>query len=119
MPTSVPTGCSSVNIAPLVASGSILAQTSPLSGSTIYTPTAAGLFRVSLFNEGTGGGTMALSVLFTDDTGSHVVSSPGTTLPQTFSAVVRCTAGNDIQVAADIFSGSPTFSLFYAVEQLQ
>lgn len=105
------------SVANIVATQSFVGQTVSLASTAIYTPAAAGLFRVNIYVEKTGTGNLNPVVTWTDD---YSASSKGFTgLPFEISTfTVRSAAASAISVAAPISSGTPTFSVYVVIEQL-
>lgn len=122
MPVSVPTACISVSVAPIVASGSFLGLTSSLALTSVFSVASAGLYRISIYTEGfVSGGTsfVETDVETADDNGASIETPTNTRAPFQASLIARCAASTDISLSATITSGSPIYSIFYAVEQLQ
>ena len=112
MPSSVPN---------IVASGSYVNQTSALGTTALYTPTAAGLFRVSVFWEWTGGSGINPTVSWTSSrVGANSTNAGQIQASDTFMTVftIQSAANQDISLSVAIFS-TPTWSLYYTIEQLQ
>lgn len=120
---SVPTGCSLVSVPVIVASGSFLSRTTNLSSTTVFTTTTAGLYRLTLFAEGHIGANKSplvdASMTGTDDEGNAIQVANDTTMSFGGDAVGHMPSGTNVNVTASIESGSPTYSVYYTVEQLQ
>lgn len=112
MPASVPN---------IVASGNYVAQTSPLSQLTLYTPSASGLFRLNLYWQYTND----ISFVFGWTDASHgAQSTSGTagspTMGNAYSYVLpfQAEGSTDFTLEVDI-NIAGTWSLYYTIEQLQ
>ena len=128
------------NVPSIVASGSIASEANPsgpgtiIPSTTIYTPTAAGIFRVSVYVAGVASGNPSsfenLYLTWTDENGSQQLQagenldgnsgfSSGSSLGglQAFDLIVHAEA-DAMQVSADHGSGAGTYTLYYVVEQL-
>lgn len=101
----------------IVASGSMLGQTSGLS-ATLFTPSAAGMFRISAYFEGNVSNLNA-EIQYSDDEGSQGVGQNG--FPWGASVVLRSAAGAPIKMLVSIPTGvvNPSFNVYYVVEALQ
>lgn len=114
--------CQSTSI---VASQTFSSQSSGLSATTVYTPSAAGLFRVSAYMEASTTNCDGAPVVYWTDT----YRSKNATLENLqFSSGVPVASGHifwsaasqPIQVSTvfDVNSGSATYNLYVVVEQL-
>lgn len=106
-----------VDIPNEVASKSFVNQTGNIAATTIFTPSAAGLFRFSFYIEGSPVvSTVNLTLAWTDDFGAQSLSVGfggnfiGDTLP------IRIASGSLSLSASQ--SGGTTYSVYIAVEQL-
>lgn len=111
----------------IVATALLTAQTADISATTIYTPAASGLYRVSVYHLCTtaGGGTLTTAIIWTDDYQAQT-TSPASNLDlsgagnaATGTTFIRSTA-SAIQYSTSIAgkSGSPQYALFVVVERL-
>ena len=118
-------GAVDVEVAAIVAKQSFLNRTSSLTATTVYTPAASGLYRVSVYIETSSTAASAMvTVLYTDDyrfqqptfaqSSSGQYQAGGAMSPV---ASIRATSGNPIQVSAG-FSGTGHFDVYVVVEQL-
>lgn len=99
----------------IVATQALTGQTSDLA-ETLYTPTAAGLFRVSLYGELDSSGT--IHVTYTDDASNPItLTAGGSGTTKNLSAVFRSGSSQAIGVttAMDTFP----FDLYVTLESLQ
>jgi hypothetical protein len=116
---------SCVDLPQIVAKQSYLAQSTALGSTTIYTPAAAGLFRISGYFESTGSNGGQLNVFWTDDhraqAGGAVINtlaSGGWGSNGSFQAItIRSAASNPITITTS-FSGTGTYDVYVVVEQL-
>ena len=104
----------------IVATLNLTGQTSAISPTNLFTPSADGLFRVSVYIEVTGSGVATVDFPYTDGIGGNEVGAIGGSggSGQGNHWCIRATSGNPIQYETHINSGSPTYSLFMAVEQI-
>ena len=100
-------------VATIVASQKFIGQESNIS-ATIFTPTKAGLYRASMYSDGSTG---TVSLTFTDDTGSQSVGASGSGSVKTFSLPFRSVASQSIGLTAtmDAFP----FNLSVVIESLE
>ena len=92
----------------MVASDSLMAQTSDLAPVTIYTPSASGLFRLSFYRSQQDG-TVSVLASWQDDFGPQSTSTSG---------VIQAVAGQPVTLAATVLTGTPEYNLYYSLEQL-
>jgi len=111
----------------IVASVALTAQTGAINATTIYTPAAAGTYRVSVYHLVTtaGGGTLTTTIGFSDDEGAKTVVPASDidlsvdTQANTGTSFIRSTAtAITYTVTIAGISGSPKFSLWIVVERL-
>lgn len=116
---------SCVNVPQIVASQTFLLQTSSLSSTTIYTPAAAALLRVSYYIESSvTGQDVTLGLTWTDNyqTQSNTVANSNES--QKFNlgsnpvSVIHSAASQPIAITAS-FSGSGSYNVYVTVEQLE
>lgn len=123
MSVSVPTACSSVQVAATVASGSILNQTTSIPSQAIFAaPASGGLFRISVYAYGHDGANINPSVeidIDFNDNGGSTTQNGSEGLPYSGNIVAQVAPSSDIVIRTDILSGSPTYNIYYTVEQLQ
>lgn len=111
----------------IVAAAILTAQTANISATTLYTPAAAGLYRVSVYHVVTtaGGGTLTTAIIWTDDAQAQT-TAPATNIDlanlgeaATGTSFIRSTA-SAIQYSATIAgkTGNPQYALFIVVEKL-
>lgn len=111
MPASVPN---------IVASGSYVSQTVALTTTALYTPAADGLFRISVFYEWSAGSINPTFSWTSDLVGANSTNAGQIQASNSFMTVftVQGKATHALNLAVAIFS-SPTWSLYYTIEQLQ
>ena len=122
MPASVATSCSSASVPNIVASGSFVNETNSLSATTIFTPSENGLYRISIYGEGEDSESephVSAQLTYSDDFNSDYPVDFNLNTPISLAYVARLTASNPVQLSATINSGSPTYDLYYTIEQLQ
>jgi hypothetical protein len=109
-----------------VASVSVVAQTVTVPLTTLFTPAADGLFRISVYmsSSPTQGSTWAYALFWTDDVKARNSGrqqlSPGTF--SSFSAPVRALAGQPLSYSVSAGASNPpgaNYNLSITVEQLQ
>lgn len=102
-------------------------QTGDISTTTIYTPSATGYFRVSVYMICTtaGGGTLSCTIGWSDSVGAKTISpASGVDLASTangstgISFIVSGIAAITYATAIAGKTGSPQYSLYVALEQL-
>ena len=112
---------------PIVATVSLTGQTGDITTTTLFTPTASGLYEVSVYMVCTtaGGGTLSCTIGWTDDAQAQSTSPAGninlSVLGQATSGVVfiRSTAANiTYATAIAAKTGSPQYALFIVVKQV-
>lgn len=120
---------SCVDLPQIVAKQSWLSQSSALAATTIYTPSADGLFRVSAYIEVSSGSTRAPSaqMTWTDDHAAQnnsgllggVDVAGNWTINGSFATrAFRATSGNPIQISTSLSAGTGTYDLYVVIEQL-
>jgi len=118
---------SGVGQASVVASVALTGQGAAINATTIYTPSAAGTYRVNVYHLVTtaGGGTLTTTIGFTDDEGAKTVVPASDidlsvdTSANTGTSFIRSTAtAITYTVTIAGISGSPKFSLFIVLERL-
>jgi hypothetical protein len=118
-----------VDLPQIVAKQSWLAQSAALAATTIFTPTADGLFRVSAYIEVSVGSNRGPSaqMTWTDDhaaqNNSGLIGGVDTAGNWTINGnyatrAFRATNGNPIKIATTINAGSGTYDLYVVIEQL-
>jgi hypothetical protein len=113
-------GTMSASVAKIEASQSWNAQTSALSAATIFTPSADGLYRITVYaSASSGSGGVTPHMAFTDDAGSQArqFDPSNVSFPVSYSMTVKAKASTNIQVSTTI-SGSPTYDFYAVVESL-
>jgi len=113
----------------IVATASLTAQSAPLPLTTIYTPPASGLFRVSTYmSVGKGQHSTAptwfLTLGWTDDNGPRHVDTTvdqKTSNANTATTVIQAVGGEPVAYRTSLQGelGAATYNLFIVVEQLQ
>ncbi len=112
--------------ATVVATVQLTGQTADIATTTIYTPVAAGLYRVSVYMicTTTGGGTLSCTIGYTDNVGARTVK-PATdidlaaTNASTGVAFIRSTAAAITYTTAIAGkTGNPVYALYICVEKL-
>lgn len=98
----------------IVASQTFLDQTVALAATTIYTPSAAGIFRVSINADWNGTGSISTSVKWTDEWFTRTNAQGGT---WNLSFLVRSVASQPITLTVTQ-SGSPTWTADIVIEDL-
>lgn len=119
MPVDANVSCSTASVPNIVASGSLTSQTSDLVGHTLFTPSSTGLFRISLYMNGTTGLGVDPAVSFTDETGSRGIGAGTLSAPLGYVFVVRCLSGDAISFSTNSGGGTLNYGVYYTVEQLQ
>lgn len=109
-----------------VATKTFLAQTSSLVNAVVFTPTVAGLFRVSGYLEASSGTVgPAVTINWTDDnrsqTGGAVISqiTAGFQWNGGSPVTIRVAANTNILVSVSLGSGTLTYDLYVVVEQME
>lgn len=111
----------------IVASVQLTAQTGDIGTTTIYTPAAAGLFRVNVYQICTtaGTGTLSCTIGWTDIVGAKTISPAGTVdLSSTANGATGMsfisTGASAITYATAIAgkAGSPAYAIYIVVEAL-
>lgn len=109
----------------IVATQTLTSQSSPLSEVAIYTPTSAGLFRVSIYMEAPTTNTDGAPTVYWTD--SYRSKSANLTnlqftsgVPTPSSHVFWSGSGQAISISTvfDVNSGTATYNLYVVVEQL-
>ncbi len=113
---------------PMVATASLTAQTAAISVTTLFTPSVAGTYRVSVYQVCTtagSGGTLATTIGFTDDAQAQTTKPAGDVdLTSKGSAASGIVFINSTAVAitytvtAAGIGGAAAFSLYITVEQI-
>jgi len=118
-----------VDLAQIVASQSFTAQTSALSATTIYAPSAAGFFRLNVYVDGNNGNDVGANVQFTDDRSNAQnaaitflqnglwLNSVGDSGSLYGVTAFRSKASVAISVSTTFF-GSGSYDLYVVLEQL-
>jgi hypothetical protein len=120
---------SCVDLPQIVAKQSWTSQSGALASTTVYTPSAAGLFRVSAYIEVSSGSTRApsASMTWTDDHAAQnnsgalgaVDASGNWTINGSYATrAFRVAANTDIKVSTSIGAGTGTYDLYVVIEQL-
>lgn len=112
----------SASVPQIVASVNFLSQTSNLAASTLYTPAAAGNYRVSVYVTITAGaGSFVQATLgYTDESGAvtnNTQIEAATSSPAQACIPIYAEA-SAITIAVSIQSGSPTYNVRTVVESL-
>lgn len=103
----------------IVASQTWTSQSSALSATTVYTPAAAGLFRVSAYLDGVVASQSAsTTIAWTDSHQSRSSSLNSLGNASAPSAQVLWSAASDPIQVSTVFSGTGTYNLYVVVEQL-
>lgn len=118
MPASALVSCSTASVPNIVASGSFLSQTASLI-ETIWTTSASGLYRISLYYYKSSGSGDISGGLEVRDPGSNLNTLAGSGNFFGGDMVVEIPSSGELSVNLGINDGSPTFDLYYTVEQLQ
>lgn len=111
-----------VDIPNEVASQSFTSQTTALAATTVFTPSAVGLFRVSMYTNAASNPGVTITVSWTDPVfGANSVQFPQVSTINNSannygSAFLRVSANSNIQVSAS--APSVTYNLYVVVEQL-
>jgi hypothetical protein len=123
-----------VNLPSVVAGYLNTGQTAALSATTIYTPSATGLFRVCYqsWTTTTGSaGTQTIQVLYSNEVSTGISLSLGAAQSMTsafgsgqstFCDTIHAKTGTAIQIGSTVgttWTGSPVWSIQATVEQLQ
>lgn len=115
-----------VDLPNVVATKTFLNQTASLVLADVFTPTVAGLFRVSGYLEESSGGVGLTAVVkWTDDnraqTAGGVLTQMMASLQWSSGAPVtlRSAANQSISVSVDIGTNTVTYSLYVVVEQME
>jgi hypothetical protein len=112
----------------IVASASLTGQTAPVPLTTIYTPPASGLFRVSTYLSVTRTRsvtpTWILTLGWTDDNGPRSTTTSATqngANANAATAVIQAVGGQPVAYRTGLQgeAGETTYNLFVVVEQLQ
>jgi hypothetical protein len=118
------------NVPSIVASGSIVKSSGGnISATTLFTPSAAGLFRVSVYLDGPTGaaGNTGASISWTDSNGAASVTLQLANNPWIAGPNSPCSGWSDvfihsladaIQFALSGNSSSTAYTMWYVVEQL-
>lgn len=106
----------------IVATQTFSSKTAALASTAVFTPTADGVFRVSLVLEAVVAGTVAANVSWTDGFNAQGVGSvasldgAGNVITHTQAVAIRAKSGTSISVAT-VYTGG-TYNLYVVVEQL-
>ena len=104
-----------------VASGSLTGQTGAIAAFTLFTPPAAGLFRLSVRGVFTTVGSISdfgVALSWTDESGANNGAVQYGTLPSP-SYVIYSSASDPIQLSASVEPGfNSTYNLHWVLEQL-
>jgi hypothetical protein len=118
------------NVPVIVASGSINQPSGgDISTTTLFTPAADGVFRVSLYFDGVvawAGNATSVIFSWTDDSGAQHITMPMSNLPYGFSnsphsaaiAIPIHAAAAVITIATSGNTDTNNYTLYYIVEQL-
>jgi hypothetical protein len=109
-----------IDIPNRVASQSFLNQTGNLASTILFSPAAAGNFRVSVYAELKAGSTAVVTITFlwTDDDGAQTLAlSLGVPGGYSHDTIFIRSASGSISVSASQ-SGGSTYSLYTAVEEM-
>lgn len=117
------------NVPIIVASGNIVKASGPVSATTIFTPAAAGVFRVSIYVAGPGNGlSQPINLTWTDISGAQAGHFGANQLngngqetidPAASVSVVIEAEADAIQVSTSQVTGTGVgYTLYYVVEQL-
>ena len=97
----------------IVASEKFVGQESNIS-QTIFTPAKAGLYRASMYSDGSTG---TINLTFTDDAGSESILASGSASVKTFSLPFRSVAGQPVGLTASM--DTFPFNLSIVIESLE
>ena len=110
----------SATVPAIVASQAWNGQTSALAQTAVFTPSASGLYRLTVYlsvESGSGGATPHF--YWTDDAGSQTrqFDPSNTSFPVSYSMLVKAASGDAISVSVGV-TGTNTYDLYAVVESL-